>query len=92
MSKRIVNCIKLGKELPGLINQQIPGELGKKIFQNVSQQAWDDFVEYFKMVINEYRLDLTNPLTDQIFEQKAQEYFFSDSISMPDDYTPPDTA
>jgi len=88
MSERLVNCIKLGHELPGLTSQPMPGEIGKKIYENVSQKAWDEFIEYFKMVINEYRLDLTNPVSDQIFEQKAEEYFFGDSYTMPEGYIP----
>jgi Fe-S cluster biosynthesis and repair protein YggX len=43
------------------------------------------------MVINEYRLDLTNPLADQIFEQKAEEYFFGESTEMPEGYIPPNS-
>lgn len=89
MSERLVKCIKLGRELPGLKSPPTPTELGRKIFENVSQQAWDEFLEYFKMVINEYRLDLTNPMADQIFEQKMQEYFFSDDYNMPEGYIPP---
>ena len=89
MSVRMVKCIKLGQELPGLKSPPTPSELGKKVFENVSQKAWDEFVEYFKMVINEYRLDLTNPMADQIFEQKMQEYFFSDDLRMPEGFVPP---
>jgi Fe-S cluster biosynthesis and repair protein YggX len=69
----------------------MPGEIGKKIYEQVSQQAWNEFVEYFKMIINEYRLDLTNPLADQIFQQKAEEYFFSDNAAMPEGYVPPES-
>ena len=89
MSERIVKCIKLGQELPGLTEPPTPSELGKKVFENVSKQAWDEFMEYFKMVINEYRLDLTSPMADQIFEQKIEEYFFSDNLQMPEGYVPP---
>ena len=89
MSERIVKCIKLGQELPGLEEPPTPTELGKKVFENVSKQAWDEFMEYFKMVINEYRLDLTSPMADQIFEQKIEEYFFSDNSKMPEGYIPP---
>jgi Fe-S cluster biosynthesis and repair protein YggX len=89
MSERLVKCLKLGRELPGLKSPPTPSELGKKIFVNVSQQAWDEFLEYFKMVINEYRLDLTSPIADQVFEQKMQEYFFSDDYNMPEGYIPP---
>ena len=89
MTERMVKCIKLGQKLPGLKSPPMPSELGKKIYENVSRQAWEEFVEYFKMVINEYRLDLTSPLADQIFEQKAEEYFFIGSIDMPEGYVPP---
>ncbi len=91
MAERLVKCIKLGQELPGLTAPPMPGGLGEKIYENVSRQAWDDFVEYFKMVINEYRLDLTNSLADQVFEQKAEEYFFGKNLSMPEGYVPPKT-
>lgn len=90
MSERLVKCIKLGRELPGLNSPPTPTELGKKVFENVSKQAWDEFLEYFKMVINEYRLDLTSPIADQVFEQKMQEYFFSDDYNMPEGYVPPE--
>lgn len=86
----MVKCIKLGQELPGLDAPPTPSELGKKVYENVSKQAWEEFVEYFKMVINEYRLDLTSPMADQIFEQKMNEYFFTDNPQMPEGYIPPD--
>jgi len=88
MSERIVKCIKLGAELPGLDAPPMPNELGKKIYDSVSKQAWLEFLEHFKMVVNEYRLDLTSPMADQVFEQKAEEYFFTDSYRMPDGYVP----
>ncbi len=89
MEERMVKCIKLGQELPGLKSPPSPTELGRKVYENVSQQAWNDFLEMFKMVINEYRLDLTSPAADQIFEQKMEEYFFSDTVKMPEGYVPP---
>ena len=89
MSQRIVKCIKLGQELPGLAAPPVPTDLGKKVYENVSQEAWNEFLEYFKMVINEYRLDLTSPMADQIFEQKIEEYFFSNNPRMPEGYIPP---
>lgn len=90
MPERMVKCIKLGQELPGLKSRPLPNEIGKKVFENVSQEAWNEFLEYFKMVINEYRLDLTSPMADQIFEQKIEEYFFSGNLKMPEGYIPPE--
>ena len=88
MSERLVKCIKLGTQLPGLDSPPVPTELGKKVYENVSKQAWQEFLEYFKMVVNEYRLDLTSQMADQVFEQKIQEYFFSDNFAMPEGFTP----
>lgn len=88
MSERMVKCVKLGAELPGLDAPPTPTELGKKVFDNVSKQAWQEFLEYFKMVVNEYRLDLTSPMADQVFEQKIKEYFFLDDYTMPEGYIP----
>ena len=89
MSTKMVKCIKLGEELPGLSSPPSPSDLGKKVYENVSEEAWKEFLEHFKMVINEYRLDLTSPMADQIFEQKMQEYFFGEEIVMPEGYVPP---
>jgi Fe-S cluster biosynthesis and repair protein YggX len=88
MTERIVHCVKYKQDLPGLEKPPVPGELGEKIFAHVSQKAWDEFMEYFKMIINEYRLDLTNPLTDNLFEQKVDDYLFQDLSQMPEDYVP----
>jgi Fe-S cluster biosynthesis and repair protein YggX len=88
MSERLVKCIKYNDELPGLDAPPIPGDIGIRIYENVSRQAWNEFLEQFKMVVNEYRLDLTTPLADQILEQKAYEYFFSNNNILPDEYTP----
>lgn len=85
----MVKCIKLGKVLPGLKVPPTPNEIGKKVYENVSAEAWKEFMEYFKMVINEYRLDLTSPQADVIFDQKIEEYFFTDQSKMPEGYIPP---
>lgn len=90
MEERVVKCIKLGKVLPGLKAPPIPTELGRKVYENVSEQAWKEFMEFFKMIVNEYRLDLTSPQADAIFEQKVEEYFFSDTAKMPEGYVPPE--
>jgi Fe-S cluster biosynthesis and repair protein YggX len=88
MAERIVKCIKMGTDLPGLNTPPLPNELGRRIYESVSKEAWKEFLEYFKMVVNEYRLDLTSPMADQIFEQKAEEYFFAGDYRMPEGYIP----
>lgn len=86
--QRTVNCVKLKKELPGLKKQPLPGELGKKIYDNVSAEAWKMFLDYFKMIVNEYRLDLSSPNTDRIFLEQVEEYFFGEGGQLPEQYKP----
>jgi len=86
--ERKVFCIKLQKELPGLARLPIQGELGQKVFDNVSKEAFKMFLEYFKMIVNEYRLDLSAPESDKIFEDQMNEYFFGKGANLPNQYTP----
>ncbi len=87
---RMVQCVKLGKELPGLDRPPIPGELGKRIFNEVSKDAWKMFEDHFKMVMNEYRLNLMDPRTDEIFRQQIVEFLFSGKAAQkPEGYVDP---
>jgi len=86
--QRLVNCVKLNKELPGLNRPPLPGELGKKLYDNVSAEAWKMFKDYFLIIVNEYRLDLSNPQTDRIFEDQVNEYFFGKGGQLPEQYEP----
>ena len=89
MDERIVKCVKLGREAPGLRFRPFPGELGKKIFDNVSEEAWKMFLEHFKMVMNEYRLAGGQEQTNQVFFDQAEKYFFGEGAQLPPDYKPP---
>jgi Fe-S cluster biosynthesis and repair protein YggX len=86
--ERIVHCIKLNKDLPGLRRPPVPGELGQKIYENVSQEAFKMFLEHFKMIVNEYRLDLSSPSTDRIFLEQMEEFFFGKGGTLPEQYQP----
>lgn len=88
--ERLVKCIKLEQELPGLEKPPIDGELGQKIYDSVSKQGFKMFLDHFKMIVNEYRLDLTSPATDKVFEDQMREFFFGDGIKLPDEFVPPD--
>ena len=62
MNESSVQCIKLGKELPGLEKPPFPGEIGKQIFEKVSKQAWSMWKDDMQIkVLNEYRLNMGNP-------------------------------
>jgi Fe-S cluster biosynthesis and repair protein YggX len=88
MSKRIVHCVKLKKDLPGLDQPPIPGPLGKKIYEEVSAEAWKMFEEHFIMVTNEYRLDLMDDSTNQIFFDQIDKFLFQDTAKPPDGFKP----
>ena len=76
METRMVQCVKLKGERPGLARPPVPGDLGQRIYENVSEEAWQLFKEHFKMVINEYKLELMSPEADKVFNQQAEEFLF----------------
>ena len=89
MAQRMVKCVKFGKELPGLEEPPWSGELGQRIFENVSEQAWDLWAEHLKMVINEYRLNPATKEAQQIIEQQMENFFFGKGAALPPGYVPP---
>jgi Fe-S cluster biosynthesis and repair protein YggX len=86
---RIVNCVKLGKELEGVKWKPWNDELGQKIYDSVSQEAWKLWLEHSKMLINEYRLDLMSPRAQQILKEQCDKFFFGEGAQLPPDYVPP---
>lgn len=86
--ERIVHCVKLDKDLPGLAKPPIPGEVGQMVYEHVSKEAFKMFLDYFKMIINEYRLDLSSPGSDRIFEDHMREFFFGKGGKPPEQFTP----
>ena len=85
---RMVKCVKLGKELPGLDWQPYPGELGKKIYENVSDQAFKMWLDQAKLIINEYRLNLADPNAQKMLYEQAEKFFFGEGSQLPPDYVP----
>jgi len=88
---RTVNCVKLGKELPGLDSPPWPGELGERIFNNVSLEAWKLWEERMKMILNEYRLLPFQKEAQDLVAKQMNEFFFGEGSAMPPDYVPPRT-
>ena len=84
-----VQCIKLGKEAEGLERPPFKGPLGQRLFENVSKQAWSGWLEHSKMLINEYRLDLTSEHGQRIWMTEVERYFFGEGSSAPEGYVPP---
>ncbi len=85
---RMVMCSKLGRELPGLTFKPFPNELGQRIFDGVSAEAWKLWLEHFKMIMNEYRLQPSDPRTSQILFQQCEQFFFGPGADAPPDFTP----
>ena len=86
---RMVTCVKLGKELPGVKWKPWNDELGQRIYDSVSQEAWQMWLEHSKMLINEYRLDLMSARAQQILREQCEQYFFGEGAQLPPDYVPP---
>lgn len=88
---RMVKCVKLGKELPGVIYKPFDNELGQRIYDNVSQDAWRLWIEQSKMLVNEYRLDLTSAQGQKLLLEQAEKFFFTEGegVEKPKEFVPP---
>ena len=86
---RMVNCIKLGKEAEGLGFQVYPGELGKKIFDNVSKEAWADWIKLQTMLVNENRLNLADARARDYLKRQMENHFFGGGADTAAGYVPP---
>ena len=89
MAERMVQCAKFGKELPGLDEPPFDSEVGQKIFENVSKQAWEMWAEHLKMVINEYRLNPGTLEGQELILKQMDQFFFGEGAQLPPDYVPP---
>jgi len=85
---RTVTCVVLGTEAEGLERQPYPGELGKRIFDNVSKLAWQRWLGHQTMLINEYRLSPMEPKAREFLEQEMEKFFFGEGSDRPPDYQP----
>ena len=86
---RTVNCVKLGIEAEGLAFAPWPGELGKRIYQNVSKQAWADWMAHQTMLINENRLNLVDAKHRKYLSEQVEKHFFGDGADRIQGYVPP---
>jgi Fe-S cluster biosynthesis and repair protein YggX len=85
----MVNCVKLGREAEGLERPTYPGDLGQRIFDNVSKEAWQMWLKQQTMLINEYRLSPINPEHRKMLEQQMEKFFFGEGSDAPEGYVPP---
>lgn len=86
---RTVKCIKLGVEADGLDFQPVPGELGKRIFENLSKQAWQEWVKIQTMLVNENRLSLADARARKYLLEQLEKHFFGEGADQAAGYVPP---
>lgn len=87
--QRLVKCVKFGKEMPGLDRIPWKGELGKRVYENVSQEAWKLWIEHSKMIMNEYRLNPLDPNSQKVMGEQMEQFFFGEGARLPEGYVPP---
>lgn len=87
---RMVECVKLGREAEGLDRPPYPGELGKRVYENVSKEAWQMWLNHQTMLINEYRLTPVDPKARKFIEQEMERFFFGEGSNRPEGYVPPE--
>jgi len=88
---RTVTCAKLGKEAAGLAFAPYPGALGKRIYENISAQAWDQWKAHQTMLINEKRLTMLDPQSRKYLEGEMEKFLFGGDYEQPEGYVPPTT-
>lgn len=86
---RTVQCIKLGRQAQGLPQPPLPGELGQRIYDNVSMEAWQQWMQEQTRLINEYGLHLADPKAREFLAEQTEEYFFGSGQTAETHYVPP---
>ena len=88
---RMVKCIKLGREAEGLDTAPYPGELGKRLYENVSKEAWQQWLRHQTMLINENRLNLADARARKYLAEQLEQHFFGHGADVAAGYVPPKT-
>ena len=83
---RQVNCIKLNREAEGLEKPPFRGDLGQRVFDSVSKEAWAGWLEHSKMLINEYRLDLVSEHGQRVWMTELEKFFFGEGSELPAEF------
>jgi Fe-S cluster biosynthesis and repair protein YggX len=87
---RTVNCVVLGKEAEGLDYMPYPGELGQRIYDNVSKEGWQRWVKHQTMLLNEYRLTPIEPKARKFLVAEMEKFFFGGGSEKPKEYVAKD--
>ena len=85
---RMVQCAKLKRRLPGLARPPFPGDLGKRIYDNISQSAWEMWKRQQTLLINHYQMALADPEAQKFLREQMVEFLFNDEDEPPEGWTP----
>ena len=85
---RMVKCVKLGREAEGLDFPPWPGELGRRIWENVSKEAWQLWLNHQTMLMNEYRLNAMDPKARKFIQEEMEKFFFGGGSDKPQEFVP----
>jgi len=88
---RSVHCVKLGKEAEGLDVPPYPGELGRRIFENVSREAWQQWLRQQTILINEHRISPIDPEARRFLESEMEKFFFGGGSELPGGFVSPES-
>ena len=86
---RKVHCVLLKREADGLERPTYPGELGRRIYENVSKEAWGRWVRHQVMLMNEYRLSPVDPKARKLLETEMEKFFFGTGSERPAEFVAP---
>lgn len=86
--KHMVMCVKFGKEMEGLDRPPWKGELGQRVYNGVSKEAWKLWIEHSKMIMNEYRLNPLDPQSQKVMEEQLEQFFFGEGAKLPEGFVP----
>ena len=87
---RKIYCQALKQELEGLAFQTWPGDLGKRIYENISQKAWQQWISHQTILINEHRLSPLNPEHRKFLEVEMEKFLFGGGSEKPQGYVAPE--
>ena len=86
---RLVQCVLLKREAPGLDRAPYPGELGQRVYENVSKEAWTRWITHQTMLLNEYRLTPVEPKARKFLETEMEKFFFGSGSKAPEGFIAP---
>lgn len=87
---RTVHCVKLGREAEGLDFAPLPGEVGQRIYERVSKQAWQEWLTHQTMLINENRLNIRDPEARRFLSAEMEKHLFGEGSEKPAGYVAPE--